>query len=162
MTREFPLTIDRLLADLSPATDVHANRDLTDILNLLTVQVQLHDPGREHVLPVFYAWARLSGEARTLHEASESWACFWRKLRQCSEMQTAQLQRMLRHDASRQHQLLGPAGYVWLHTWWIPWVESWRHKPLARLVDRGVLCALVYGAGKAVIWLAHVGQGEAI
>ena len=142
--------------------DVHTSRDLTDVLNQLTVLVQLHDPGREHVLPVFYAWARLSGEPRTLQEAAECWSCFWRKLWQCNSTQHAQLQRMLGHDALGQLQLLGPAGYVWLHTWWIPWVESWRHKPTARLVDRGLLCALAYGAGKAVIWWAHVGRGGAL
>lgn len=159
MTREYPLTADHLLADLSPATDVHANRDLTDILNLLTVQVQLHDPGREHLLPLFYGCARLSNELRALHDAAECWLCFWQKLWQCSATDQVQLNRLLGLTASRRFSKLGVRGYVWLHMRWLPWVESMQHRPVAKLVDRALLCALVYAAGKALMWLAHAGRG---
>ena len=159
MTREFPLTVDCLLADLSPATAVHANRDLTDILNLLTVQVQLQDPGREHLLPLFYGWARLSNELRTLHDAAECWLCFWKKLWQWSATDQAHMNRLLGLTASRRFSKLGVRGYVWLHMRWLPWVESMQHRPVAKLVDRALLCALIYAAGKALMWLAHAGRG---
>ena len=159
MTREFPLTADHLLADLSPATDVHVNRDLTDILNLLTVQVQLHDPGREHLLPLFYGWARLSHELRTMHDAAECWLCFWQKLAQCSATDQAQLNRLLGLTASRRFRKLGVRGYVWLHMRWIPWVDSMRHGAVTKLVERALLCALVYCACKVLIWLAQAGRG---
>lgn len=159
MTREFPLTVDRLLADLSPATDVHANRELTGILNLLTVQVQLHDPGREHLLPLFYGWARLSHELRTLHDAAECWLCFSRKLWQCSATEHAQMNLLLGRVEVRRFSKLGVRGYVWLHMRWLPWVASMQRRPVAKLVDRALLCALVYGACKVMIWLAQAGRG---